>query len=122
MITTLHRLGAPKLGWLEGELKRHASDRPITLVLPCLCSEIAGPALRQIREVLQSTEYLQSVVVSVSGSDAPEDFAAVCRFFSELPHALCVWGSGPTVGELLAGLGVSGLDAGEDGKGRAVWI
>jgi glucosyl-3-phosphoglycerate synthase len=91
-------------------------------VLPCLYSEVKGPALRQILEVLQASDYLQSIVVSVSGSEAPEDFRAVCRFFAELPSALCVWGSGPTVRELLQGLGKTGLDTGDDGKGRAVWI
>src|SRR6185503_14707604 len=81
MITTLHRLGEAKLAWLETELKRHSRERPVTLVLPCLYSEVGGSALRQILEVLQSIDYLQSVVVSVSGSAAAEDFESVCRFF-----------------------------------------
>ncbi len=122
LITTLHRLGAPKLAWLEAELKRHARHHPVTLVLPCLASEVSGPALAQIRDVLASVDYLQSIVVSVSGSALADEFRAVCRFFAPLPQALCVWGSGPTIGELLEGLGATGLNPGGDGKGRAVWI
>jgi glucosyl-3-phosphoglycerate synthase len=122
MIRTLHRLGEQKLAWLEGELKRHARHRPVSLVLPCLYSEVGGPALSQILEALQATDYLRTVVVSVSGSAEREDFERVQRFFAPLPSAICVWGSGPTVGELLSGLQASGLDAGADGKGRAVWI
>jgi glucosyl-3-phosphoglycerate synthase len=122
LITALHRLGPRRLDWLEAELKRHAREQPVTLVLPCLHTEIAGRALPGIREVLRTSEYLHSIVVSVSGCAEPDDFRAVCRFFAELPRALCVWGSGPRVGELLASLASTGLAAGGDGKGRAVWL
>jgi glucosyl-3-phosphoglycerate synthase len=37
-------------------------------------------------------------------------------------NASCIWGSGPRVGELLSRLRENGLEAGPDGKGRAVWI
>jgi len=121
-ITTLHRLGASKLAHLEAELKHFARERPVSLILPCLHSEIRGPGLAAIVGVLREIPYLQRIVISVSGTEDPAEFQAVRAYFASMPEVLCLWGSGPTVGELLDGLRNSGLDAGPDGKGRAVWI
>ncbi|MGH7291938.1 MAG: glycosyl transferase, partial [Myxococcota bacterium] len=101
VITTLHRLGPPSLSRLESELKHYARERPMALVLPCLHTEINGPALRGIVEVLREVSYLHRVIVSVSGTKDAEEFRRVRDFFRSLPEAVCVWGSGPTVGELL---------------------
>ena len=46
-ITTLHRLGSPSLDRLEAQLKNFGRERPISLVLPCLHSEIKGPGDRK---------------------------------------------------------------------------
>jgi glucosyl-3-phosphoglycerate synthase len=121
-ITTLHRLGASKLAHLESELKHFARERPVSLIMPCLHSEIQGPGLAAIVAVLREIPYLQRIVISVSGTEKLEEFRAVRAYFASMPEVLCLWGSGPTVGELLAGLRSSGLDAGPDGKGRAVWV
>ncbi len=121
-ISTLHRLGEPDISRTEAELKSFARERPMVLVLPCLHTEIHGPGLRRIHEALREVSYLHRVIVSVSGTESGEEFKAVCRFFRDLPEVTCIWGSGPTVGELLEGLKPHGLDAGPDGKGRAVWI
>ncbi len=122
LVTTLHRLGRPSLDRLEAELKHFARERPIALVLPCLYTEIEGSALTGIVDVLRRVPYLQQIIVSVSGSAAQADFKAVQKFFASVPEAVCVWGGGPTVGELLARLSDNGLPPGPDGKGRAVWI
>jgi glucosyl-3-phosphoglycerate synthase len=121
-ITTLHRLGETDLVRMEAELKRFARERPMTLVLPCLHTEVRGAALKAILEVLRAVPYLQRVVVSVSGTADEAEFLGVREGFRSVPHAVCVWSSGPTVGELLAGLRVQGLETGPDGKGRAVWV
>ena len=107
---------------MEAELKHFARDRPMALVLPCLHTEIRGPALQAIIEVLRAVPYLQRVIVSVSGTQDGAEFQAVRRFFSSVPEVVCAWGSGPNVGDLLGRLHESGLVAGPDGKGRAVWI
>jgi glucosyl-3-phosphoglycerate synthase len=122
LITTLHRLGEVDCARMEAELKHHARERPVALLLPCLSREIEGPALLGIMEILREVPYLSRVIVSVSGTRRREDFVAVRDFFRTLPEAVCVWGSGPTVGEVLAQLPARGLAAGPDGKGRAVWI
>jgi glucosyl-3-phosphoglycerate synthase len=121
-ITALHRLGEAPLGRLEAELKHLARDRPMTLVLPCLYTEIRGAACGGIAEVLRAVPYLQRVVVSVSGTADRDEFLAVRNFFDSVPGAVCLWSSGPTIGELLRALETQGLAAGPDGKGRAVWI
>ncbi len=107
---------------MEAELKQFARERPMALVLPCLHTEIQGSALKGIVEVLRAVPYLQRIIVSVSGTSDAKEFRAVRRFFQSLPEAVCVWGSGPSVGELLGRLRDIGLDAGPDGKGRAVWV
>jgi len=121
-ITTLHRLGAERLEAMEAELKRFADERPMSLVLPCLHSEVQGRALPAILDVLRQTPYLRRVIVSVSGTSEIAEYHAVRDMFASVPQAVCVWGSGPAVGELLDGLRAHGLDPGPDGKGRAVWI
>jgi glucosyl-3-phosphoglycerate synthase len=122
LITTLHRLGPSPLDRIEAEIKQSARDRPMSLVLPCLHTEIKGPGLHRIVEVLREISYLSQIIVSVSGTQDPADFRAVREFFRSIPEVICVWGSGPTVGDLLGRVRASGLEAGPDGKGRAVWL
>jgi glucosyl-3-phosphoglycerate synthase len=122
LITTLHRLRAAPLAELERELAAHVPHQPVSLVLPCLASELQGPALKRIVETLAGVDYLQQVVVSVSGTREREEFEDVRRAFAPVRGATCVWGSGPGVGALLAQLRRSALEPGDDGKGRAVWI
>ncbi len=122
LVTTLHRLGRPSLDRLESQLKHYSRERPIALVLPCLHTEIEGPALAGITDVLRRVPYLHEVIVSVSGTADPAEFQAVRKFFESVPEAVCVWGSGPAVGELLDRLVDIGLGAGRDGKGRSAWI
>jgi glucosyl-3-phosphoglycerate synthase len=122
LITTLHRLSTSNLGRLEAELKQYTRERPVSLVLPCLYTEIEGPGLRGIIDVLREVPYLSHVIVSVSGTQKLDEFLAVRRFLREVPDLICVWGSGPTIAELFEQLARAGLDPGPDGKGRAVWI
>ena len=122
LITTLHRLSHGNLARMETELKHFTRERPVSLVLPCLFTEIEGPGLAGILDVLREVPYLRHVVVSVSGTEKLEEFLAVRRFLRDIPGVICVWGSGPTIGELFHQLRHSGLDPGPDGKGRAVWL
>ena len=93
LVTTLHRLGRPSLDRLESQLKHYSRERPIALVLPCLHTEIEGPALAGITDVLRRVPYLHEVIVSVSGTADPAEFQAVRKFFESVPEAVCVWGS-----------------------------
>jgi len=121
-ITTLHRLGCPDLEKLEAELCTFAQENPIALVLPCLYSELEGPALPRILEVLKEIPYLSEIVISL-GSASAQEFARAQNFFSALPQQTrIIWIDGPLLQELFKLLEDNNLGAGESGKGRAVWI
>ncbi|MCG8592298.1 MAG: glycosyl transferase [Proteobacteria bacterium] len=126
-ITTLHRLGPPDLERLENELVSYCQERPIALVLPCLYSEIQGPALKGIIEALVGVPYLRQVVVSVSGAadraqfDQMRDVFAPVRCEDGSPPTL-IWNRGPRIEKLFERLREEGLDPGPDGKGRATWL
>jgi glucosyl-3-phosphoglycerate synthase len=127
VITTLHRLGSSDVDRLEGELLRYASERPIALVLPCLFSELRGPALKGIVDELRKVHYLQQIVVSISGSDERADYEEMRALFDGVetrggqPPVL-LWNSGQRVQTLLEALRDEGLDPGSDGKGRGIWL
>jgi glucosyl-3-phosphoglycerate synthase len=126
-ITTLHRLGGPGVERLERELLQYHRARPVALVLPCLFSEIHGPALKGIVDVLSGVPYLQQVVVSLSGPGAREDYEAMQRVFAGVrtirrePPTL-LWNEGPRIQGLYDRLRDEGLDPGDDGKGRSTWL
>jgi glucosyl-3-phosphoglycerate synthase len=59
-ITTLHDLGLRTLAQKEEDLRIYSGYRPMELVLPCLHSEIAGPALAPIVDHLAWIRRLNS--------------------------------------------------------------
>ena len=112
---------------LERELVSYSSQQPIALVLPTLFSEIRGPALKEIVEVLARVPYLGQVVVSLSGDAEVDEFQQMRSLFDPVraldgSPATIVWNSGPRVRGLLERLRGEGLDAGAEGKGRATWM
>jgi len=127
VITTLHRLGSNGVDRLERELLAYSSSRPIALVLPCLITELQGPGLRGIVDVLRKVNYLRQVVVSISGTESLGDLADMQEVFDgvrtingEAPVML--WDSGRRVAELYDRLREEGLDPGQAGKGRNTWL
>jgi glucosyl-3-phosphoglycerate synthase len=127
VITTLHRLGPRDLARLEDEVSRHAEQRPIALVLPCLHSELRDVALKGIIETLSRVDYLRQIVVSVSGTESRDDFDEIRRAFD--PVRTCtgeapvlIFNGGPRIEDLYASLRSQNLDPGGDGKGRSAWI
>ena len=127
VITTLHRLGDRSLEELEGELVSYSNDRPIALVLPCLYSELHGPALKGIVDSLKAVPYLRQVVVSVSGQADRHEFEQMRSLFQEIAcqdgsSPTLIWSAGRRVQSLIGRLRKEGLDPGEEGKGRATWL
>ena len=57
-ITTLHNLRMRSLEQKEDELRLFSGYRPMELVLPCLYSEIEGPALASIVDYLAGAKYI----------------------------------------------------------------
>lgn len=120
-ITTLHNLSMRCLEQKEEELRLFSGYRPMELVLPCLYSEIAGPALGSIIEQLASVNYLNHITIGLDKATKAE-FEDAKRFFSELkvPHSV-IWNDGPRLTDLRQALKNVGLDMGEQGKGRNIW-
>ena len=120
-ITTLHNLRIRTLEQKEEELRLFSGYRPMELVLPCLYSEIAGPALGSIVEQLASTSYLGHITVGLDKATKSE-FEDAKRFFNRLkvPHSV-IWNDGPRLTFLRQLLENAGLEMGEQGKGRNVW-
>jgi glucosyl-3-phosphoglycerate synthase len=122
VISTLHRLGRVDLERLETELEAFSLQMPIALVLPCLYSELQGPALKEIVKQLQSVKYLREIVISL-GRAGREEFDHARQFFKDLycEHRI-IWIDGERIQKLLALLTQSELDIGSEGKGRAAWL
>ena len=122
IITTLHRLGADSLPMLEARLAEHVDTNPVALVLPCLITELDGPALPHIVAELTKIGYLDEIVVALGRADRRQ-FDHARRFFEPL-GARCriIWIESPRVQELIRILSESELDIGGPGKGRASWL
>lgn len=122
MITTLHRLGTPDLGRIEGELEVFARTRPATLVLPALYSEFEAEALHGIVEELKKVKYIREIVLSL-GRASDEEFEKAKKFMSAIPYDVrIIHNEGKKIKEVYSTLEENGLWAGEDGKGRSAWL
>jgi len=120
-ITTLHRLDKDRVSGMEAELQAFAKQRPMGLVLPSLFSELEGPALKDIIDVIAQVPYLNEVIVGLDRASAKE-FAYAKEFFSGLPqHHRILWNEGPRLQALHGLLVDKGIAPKELGKGRNVW-
>ena len=121
VISTLHRY-TTNVDRMEAELKRFSRATPISLLLPCLYSELEGPAMPRIVEELKKVKYLRQIVVGLDRANA-EQFHKAREFFSVLPQEKrIVWNDGPALTGLYDQLSASGISAGPPGKGRNVWM
>lgn len=122
IITTLHRLGTPRLERLEFELEGFTKQRPMTLVLPALYSEFQADAIKGIIEELKKVRYVKEIVLSL-GRASDEEFRKAREFMSVIPYDVKILhNEGKRVKEVYATLDRNGLWAGEDGKGRSAWL
>ncbi len=124
-ITTLHLLSERNVFMVEEEISKATKSRPISLVLPCLISEMDGPALNVIRSVLQSVDYLREIVVTL-GPASLEEFRRACEYFRPLKSqerkVRILWNDGPRMQSLLDEIQNMGLGVGPHGKGRSAWL
>ncbi len=122
IIATIHRLRGRPIEELEREISAFARSSPIALLLPCLFSELQGPALPGIVEELKKVPYLDTIIVPIGRASA-EEFEESKRFFSVLPQrTVLLWVDGPEMTHFLEEMKSKGLPTGEAGKGRAVWL
>ena len=121
VITTLHNLCERPVEELEQELNQFSRQRPLSLVLPSLFSELEGPALPRILDDLCQVPYLAEIVIGLDRADESQ-YRHAQQFFSRLPqHHRVLWNDGPRLRAIDAELQALGLAPREAGKGRNVW-
>ncbi len=122
VITTLHRLGNEPLEAIEARLQAFRAANRVGLVIPCLISELDGPAIGPIVQSLTKAGYLEEIVVAIGRADRRQ-FEEAKRFFSPLGHRVrLIWIEGSKLQGFIRELSRSGLDIGGPGKGRATWL
>lgn len=122
VIGTLHNLRNKTTQELEDELTTYGKESPMTLLLPCLFSELEGPAMGPIVEQLRKSTYLDEIIIGLDRADESQ-FEQARKFFDALPQKHTIlWNDGPRMRELDRNLIESGIQAGELGKGRNVWF
>jgi len=124
-IATLHLFGARGRDEIEEQIEQAARDRPIALILPCLVTEMEGPALKGILEALNQVSYLREIVVTL-GPASTEEFRNACEFFKPLEkegrRVRIVWNDGERIRALYQEMEMARLSAGPHGKGRSAWM
>ena len=121
LITTLHRLGERHIEALEAELRAFGERRSMSLILPCLYSELEGDALPHIVEEIAKVDYLDEIIIGLDAADETQ-FAHAHAFFERLgQHFRVLWNDGPRLQALYDQLDTEGLAPERPGKGANVW-
>lgn len=121
IITTFHNLTKRPVEELEKELLHFSRQRPMSLVLPSLFSELQGEALPHIISELQQVQYLSEIVVGLDRADQ-QQFEHAKGFFAELPqHHRILWNDGPGLQAIDRLLQERNIAPQHMGKGRNVW-
>jgi len=121
IITNFHNLTKRPVEELEKELISFSKQRPMSLVLPSLFSELEGPALSGIIDELVKVPYLSEIVIGLDRADEKQ-FNFASEFFDRLPqHQRILWNDGPRLREIDKLLQEKELAPREMGKGRNVW-
>lgn len=120
-IATLHNLGNRPIEALEAELMEMGKQKPMCLILPCLYSELEGPALENIVDELSRVPFLDEIIIGLDRADKAQ-YLKAREFFSRLPqkHSI-LWNDGPRLKAVDKVLDEVGLAPREMGKGRNVW-
>jgi len=120
-ITTLHEFGLRTTDDLDADLVRWAKDRPMSLIIPSLFSELEGPALSHIVDELSQVPFLDQIIIGLDRA-SEDEFHQARKFFARLPQSTRIlWNDGPrlrAVDQLLQEHSIAPTEA---GKGRNVW-
>ncbi|RPJ86234.1 MAG: glycosyl transferase, partial [Acidobacteria bacterium] len=121
-ITTLPRL--VDIDWAEREvdLAAYSSQRPASLVIPCLASEMDRPALQEMICELARVRYLDSIVVSLDAASESEYERALSYFGQLGQRAVVIWNDAPRLQVLCEEIESQMVGLGPSGKGKAVWV
>ena len=120
-IATLHNLRTRSLADLTQELEVFAPTRKISLVLPCLYSELETEAMPNILRELSEVTYLHRIVVGLDRANE-DQFRHARQFFTGLnQNHTVIWNDSPRMTALEKRLDSIGLAPAENGKGKNVW-
>lgn len=122
VVATLHNLRERSLDRMEKELAVFSQEKPITLILPSLYSELEAPALDHIVQELSQVPYLAEIVIGLDQADERQ-FQHAKHYFSRLPqkHTI-IWHDGPRMRGIDDKLKAEDLSPDQPGKGRNVWF
>lgn len=120
-ITTFHSILERDPEALIHEMTQFSQSTGMTLILPCLYSELETDAMQVIVQKLKSATYLDQIVVGLDRA-SKEQFHHAQKFFKELPQPTRIlWNEGPRLQAVHEKLDAAGLARYELGKGRNVW-
>lgn len=121
VIGTLHNLRNRSTEDLEADLVEFSQATPMSLLLPCLYSELEGPAMGHIVDELTRIPYLNEIIIGLDRASETQ-FHAARKFFDRLPqkHSI-LWNDGTRLRFVDSALQSKGLAPNEPGKGRNVW-
>lgn len=120
-ITTLHNLRTRTVSEMERELEIFARTRKISLILPCLYSELEGPAMPKILSELAKVTYLHRIIIGLDAADEAQLRKAQSFFKGLNQNHIVIWNDSPRMLALGARLEDLGLAPQEPGKGKNVW-
>lgn len=121
-IATLHEMCLDKKKLMKS-VRDAAVERPVSIVMPMLYSEIKNESLINIRDNMNRCDYLKEIIIPLAARDEKE-FLHVKKFFSRLkvPY-LIMWCNGPKMENLFDSLNSDGINLLKyKGKGRDVWL
>jgi glucosyl-3-phosphoglycerate synthase len=120
-IATLHNLRTRALAEMTYELETFAQARKISLILPCLYSELETEAMPNILAELAKVTYLHRIIIGLDRANEAQ-FRAAQQFFKGLnQNHVVIWNDSPRMLALGARLEALGLAPSEQGKGKNVW-
>ncbi|WP_417210706.1 glycosyl transferase [Antarctobacter sp.] len=120
-IAQFHNLRSRPQEELIYEIETYAQTRKISLVLPCLFSELEGPAMGNIIDELSKVTYLHRIIIGLDRADESQ-FRRARDFFARLPQDhVVLWNDSPRMQALDAKLVGMGLAPEEQGKGKNMW-
>lgn len=120
-ITTLHNLRTRSADELTSELETFAQTRKMSLVLPCLYSELETDAMPKILDELSKVPYLHRIIIGLDRADEAQ-YRHAKEFFKGLNQDhIVIWNDSPRMLALGDKLVAMGLAPSEPGKGKNVW-
>lgn len=120
-IAQFHNLRQRPIEELVYEIETFAQTRKISLVLPCLYSELEGPAMENIVDELSKVTYLHRIIIGLDRATEAQ-YRHARDFFARLPQKhVVIWNDSPRMKALEERLDALGLAPQEPGKGKNMW-